>query len=745
MLEPEIYQLLVMSGLTVPRHFVLAGEAATWTDQIEELPGERVIVKVVSPEIAHKTEVGGIRVARNRPADILAAARGIVKSVQSSGGKLLRASIEGIIVAEFVAGEEGLGGELLAGMRWTPDMGHVVTLGLGGLDAEELADAFSPGEATVLYSPELMTPAEGLDKFKGSFAYQRMAGKTRTGRRLLDDDELLRLLNFFDRVANQFSNLPESNLTVRELEINPLLVRDGELVAVDAFCRVSAGHGVDQRVDLDKVRRLLEPRTAAIVGVSNSKMNVGRVILGNLLREQYPADQIRVVRPGVEEIDGVCCVESIATLPFVADLLVLTVGAEQVGPLMREVMASRKASAVVIIAGGMGETESGKVAEEELGKMVLKARARGDFAPVIVGPNSLGLVSKPGNYDTLFIPERKLARPSGAVKSSALICQSGAFMVTRMDGLGIVAPRYAISTGNQLDLSLTDFAEVVLGDDAVDVLGLYVEGFHTLGGLRLARTIQQATALGKEVIVYKAGRTDEGLTASSSHTASISSDYQACTETLRDAGAYVARSFDELTASMNMAALLHQTKFQGQGLAALSNAGFEAVGMADNLDVQAGFTLPELSLATVARLGEVLEGAGIDSLVTIRNPLDITPMAFDEVYASCLDALLDDPNVGAAIVGVVPHTPALKSLAPGIDDSGHDSLDNAHSLHRLLPEIIQRHNKPVVVVVDAGRRYDPLADAFHATGIPSFRTADRAMKTFQKYLQYRRRVARGEG
>jgi acyl-CoA synthetase (NDP forming) len=738
LLEPELYSLLAHGGLTVPDHYVLSANPANWPGELKELPGDRVVLKVISPEIVHKTELGGVRIAANRPDDILAAAQEIVATVRKRGGKKLGASIIGIMVAEFVSGEARLGGQLLAGLRWTRDMGHVITIGFGGLDAEELAAAFLPGEATTLYSPELMTPEEGLDKFKRSFAYRLVAGQARSGRKLLDDQSLLRLLTFFHNVANRFSNQPTTNWTIAELEVNPFLLRDGDCVAVDAFCRFSAGHEVESSVDVEKVRTLLEPRTAAIVGVSASKMNVGRVVLGNLLREGFPAEQIRVVRSGQREMDGVQCVDSIADLPWVAELLVLTVGAKQVGSLMREVMASQRATGVVIIAGGMGETEGGKREEEELDRMLVEARARSEWAPVVVGPNCLGICSKPGKYDTLFIPEQKLARPhgKGKVKNVALICQSGAFMVTRMDGLGSIEPIYAISTGNQLDLSLTDFAQVVLDDDDVDVLALYIEGFHALGGLRLARLVRQARAGGKEIIVYKAGRTGEGLTASSSHTASISSDYRACTEVLGDAGAYIAQSFNEFTALMNLAALLHRFKFQGRGLAALSNAGFEAVGMADSLEAKGGFTLPGLAPATQASLHKVLEAASIDSLVTIRNPLDITPMAPDQVYGSCLDSLLSDPSIGAAIVGVVPHTPSLKSLPPGIDDSGQDSLDNPHSLHQLLPQIVERHQKPVVTVVDAGRGYDALAEALNRRGLPCFRSADSALRYFQLYLNW---------
>ena len=733
LLEHELYALLEAGGLTVPRHFILTGAPEIWPGQLVELPGERVVLKVVSPAIAHKTELGGVRIARNQPADILAGAQGIVATVSKRGGKELASAIAGILVVEYVDGELSLGGELLAGLRRTPDMGYVVTLGLGGLDAEELSRAFAAGEATVTYSAELLDPVAGLEKFKRSYAYRRIAGLSRSGKKLVGDGELLQILTCFQRIVRHAITLAGTGWSIEELEVNPFLVRDGACVAADALCRLAPAHDVPTLVDLSKVRRLLTPDTVAIVGVSANSMNVGRVILGNLLREGFPIPELRVIRPGSDDIDGVACVDSIADLPWVADLLVITVGARQVGPIMAEVMVTGKAAAVIIIAGGMGETAEGRTAEDELRQMVSAARGRGDPAPVIVGPNCLGIRSRPGKYDTLFIPERKLARPQGTVSNSALICQSGAFMVTRMDGLGFIDLNYVISTGNQVDLSLTDFAEVVLADDTVDVLALYIEGFQILGGLRLAGIVKQAVARGKKVFVYKAGQTRDGQSASASHTASISSDYLACTEVLRDAGASMATTFEELQALLGMAALLHKRQCNGGGIAALSNAGFEAVGMADNL-VADSFHLPELAPATKRRIATILAKHQLSALVTIRNPLDITPMAPDRVYADCLDALLGDPAVGAAVVGIVPHTPALLSLPPGADASGGDSLDNPLSLHHLLPPIITRHNKPVVAAVDAGHRYDALATALQSKGVPCLRTADFAMRMLQVYL-----------
>jgi acyl-CoA synthetase (NDP forming) len=737
LLEPELYDLLEQHGLDVPARYLLNPARGDLAAQIQTIHGERVVLKVVSPAITHKTEVSGVRIVENKADVILEAAHAILAAVRQLGGSELAKTIRGILVVEFIAGEQGLGGQLLAGLRWTPDMGHIVTIGFGGLDTEEIAHKFSVGEATVLYSPELMTPQQGLVKFSRSFAFRRATGKTREARVFVSAEKILEVLTFFDWIIKEFSNTPKTGITIQEFEVNPFFAGAGKLTAVDAFCRFSKDLAQEDTADIQKLEFLLEPRNAALIGVSASSINVGRVVLRNLIREQFPSEQLRVVRSGLDEIDGVACVPSLSELPWIADLLVLAVGAHQVAGVVREVFKTRCATGLVIIAGGMGETEDGKAEEEAVRQMVAQARAAGSWAPVLVGPNCLGILSKRGRYDTLFIPESKLPRTAGTIRNSALICQSGAFMITRMNGLPFLEPSYAISTGNQMDLTLTDFTEVIIRDDGVDVLALYIEGFNQLDGLRLARLVRKARELGKVVLVYKAGRTTQGRVATTSHTASISSDYLACTEVLRDAGAYIAYSFRELKATLAVASLLHGREFTGLGLGVISNAGFETVGMADTLQEEQGFSLPKLASETRARIRKVLADTNIEALVNILNPLDVTPMAPDKVYAECLDALLSDPSIKAVIMGIVPLTPAMMTLPPGNDKTGWDSIDNPGALHNLIPAIIEKHNKPVVTSVDGGQLYDALADALHQKGLPCFRTADFAMKTFQKYLGYR--------
>lgn len=737
LLEPELYEVLKAGGVAVPAFYVTDGTSP----QSAQIPGTRVVLKVISPAITHKTEMGGVRIVDNRPESIAGGARAILDSVRDRGGEALLQTVKGVLVSEFVTSDGTLGSQLFAGMRFAPDMGHVLALGFGGLEAEALAAQFRPGQGTVLFSPELLSVDDGLEKFSHSYAARLMMGQTREARERLNASALRNIIAFFAMLAHQVSNRPESGFTITDFEINPFFLGDGTATAVDAFLRFSMETHEEKRVDLERVGRLLRPQTAAVMGASASKLNVGRIILRNLLREDFAREQIRVIRPESQpgdEVDGVECVASIRALPWDADLLVVAVGAEAVPDVVEEALDTGNVASMVLIPGGMGETEGGKAKEQSIKESLARVRKEGKPAPVMVGPNCLGVRSRPGRVDTLFIPQLKLPMPTGRVRNAALISQSGAFMITRMNRIPVLDPLYTVSTGNQLDLTYTDFVEALLHDAQVEVMGIYIEGFKPLDGRRLARLIREGRRLGKDFIVYKAGRTAVGQTATSSHTASISGDYASAVEVLRDAGALMAHTFEEFKAFLTYSGLYQGKRFAGYRLGIISNAGYETVGMADNMD-EKRFALSPLTEVTRKALKEALGQYRLSALVNPHNPLDLTPMAPDAAFGACVRAFLNDETVDALLVGAVPMTVAMKTLPPHVDPRDVDTIDAPDSFPSLLAEIFAETDKPMAAVVDTGVLYDPLAQRLEESGIPTFRSSDLAMQTLQRYLAYKNR------
>ena len=472
-----------------------------------------------------------------------------------------------------------------------------------------------------------------------------------------------------------------------------------------------------------------------MVGVSE-KLNPGHIILNNLIREGFDRSRIYVVKPGSEQIEGCRAVPDIASLPEPVDLFILAISAAQTPQAITDIVEGRKAESVIVIPGGLEEKAGTEAIVSKMRAALRSARASAWEGPVINGGNCLGVRSLPGRYDTMFIPEYKLPVPSGEASPVAFVSQSGAFAVARMSSLGALNPRYAITLGNQMDLTVGDYLTYLKDDASLEVFAVYVEGFRPLDGLAFLAAAREITASGRTVILYRAGRTAAGARASASHTASIAGDYTVTRELASAAGVVLAESLSDFDELVRLFTFL-RGKRSGRRLGALTNAGFEAVAIADNLG---GFGLPAFSETTSARLQAIFASARIDSVVDVHNPIDLTPMAGDAAYEDSMRAMLDDERVDLGIVGVVPLTGALNTLPAG---PGHlEDLDRADSIARRLGRIHRESAKAWVAVVDAGRRYDPLADALLEERIPTFRTADKALRLLDVFAAARERQGR---
>jgi acyl-CoA synthetase (NDP forming) len=306
-------------------------------------------------------------------------------------------------------------------------------------------------------------------------------------------------------------------------------------------------------------------------------------------------------------------------------------------------------------------------------------------------------------------------------------------MACRMSKMPMIEPLYAVSLGNQVDLTVSDYMRYLAGEADVRSFAVYMEGFQPGDGLAFAGAVRDISAGGdRAVLVYKAGRSPEGRAATSSHTASVAGDYPVFRSVLEQAGAFVAGDLLEFESVMKGLAFLEGKKVRGRRVGLISNAGFECVVLADNLRDGTGLDLASFAPATRERIGSVLRTLGIDRLQDVRNPLDVTPVADDAVFSECARAILEDPGVDGAVVSNVPMTPAQQTLAAG---EGHDE-DYARpgAFASRIVEIFQSTDKPMVVNIDAGELFTPLASYLEREGVPVFRRADEAVRFLRAYI-----------
>ena len=571
LLEPEGHAILTEAGIAVPRwRFVTSGDTMddrVLADLLANLPGDRVVVKVVSAGILHKTEVGGVAIVPNEVAAVAAA----IGAMQTRLGD----KVGGFTVAEFVSHDAGPGGELLVSLRWTDDFGPVVSVGAGGIVTEALSADLRTGREIAIVSPAL-APRDGLGATLSRTTAVRLATASQRGQppRLALD----RVTETVERLLGLAALVPDELL---EIEINPAAVTPDGLVALDVLVLLGDGpRPARSPRPLDKVARLLAPRSIGIVGVS-SGANPGRVILRNILNEGFDPECITVVKPGIDRIDGVRCVPDLAALPEKVDLFVIVLPAAATPAFVAELIERNLAESMIVIPGGLEEKSGGDALATRMRDALAGARAREDSGPVINGGNCLGIRSRPGRYDTLFIPRWKLP-PGTRPAPVALVTGSGAFAVTRLSRLGALDPRYVVTVGNQMDLTVGDFLEHLADDPEIRVFGVYLEGFTRLDGLRFLQAAARITATGRQVVLYRAGRTTAGASASASHTAAIAGDVTIGRELARAVGVTIAdtpAAFDDLVRTF---ALLDGRPAGGRRLGATSNAGSECVTIADH-------------------------------------------------------------------------------------------------------------------------------------------------------------------
>jgi acyl-CoA synthetase (NDP forming) len=731
--EHKGYEFFRQLGVeTMPGKFIGKGEGSRASKGLKD--DTSYVAKAVVAGVSHKTDVGGIKFHVDK-----GTADGAFRELEAK----FKEGFEGVLFVEELRYERRFGSELIIGMYQDAFFGPCVLFGLGGVLTEAYKDMMEEGRADV--SIPAYVDAEAVKEIISStVAVQAIEGKLRGGNAIGTIDDIVGIIGKLQSVGRYYSKANRSApFVLSELEMNPAVFHDGKIVALDAVVQVvrNDGAGVDER-SCEKIERLLEPKSVAIAGASGKNpANPSNSILKKFLKAGLSKDAIYLIHPGESEIEGVPCKKSIEEVMRArggkpVDCFIVGVPARIAAPLILDSFERNFAEAIQIISAGFGETKSGREIEEGIkSKLRLLPPAK---RPVVNGPNTLGNI----HYDakTLFTPGYKSSFSGVGMRNSAVICQSGAYMITRIsDMAGAVAPPIAISVGNQMDLSVADFLEYVLKDDKIDCIGMYVEGLIEYDGLKLMRLISKAKADGKDVVIYKAGRTRAGMEAAAGHTAAMAGDYDMFAAFMRMAGAIVVdgpREFDDMMMISCMCADAGLRGFSKRviNVAALSNAGFEKCLIADHMTLGSSerVQFAKYSKATEAKIMEALSKAGVLSIVDQGRVLDLSPMMNDAGFEAIIRATLEDDGVDFGIYCMVPETAMLNTCIKS--DRHREDVDRDDSILMRLIRIRGEYKKPFAVSIESGRQYDFFAGRLMAAGIPAFRSADEAANAVAKYL-----------
>jgi acyl-CoA synthetase (NDP forming) len=382
--------------------------------------------------------------------------------------------------------------------------------------------------------------------------------------------------------------------------------------------------------------RFLNPRGIAIVGASNDLTRIGGQPI-RLLTEYGYEGKVYPVNPKYTEIKGLQCYPNVSAVPQPCDVALIALAAPHVPGVIEECGRAGIPYALVLSAGFSEMGDQGAELQAKLLDAVKTSGVR------VNGPNCLGMLNlkhgvRNGFGGTLMLNTLK----SGPI---AMVTQSGGFgfgvvAIAAHHGVGI---NYAISTGNEADLTALDWLAAVIELPDVEIAVAFLEGISD--GRRLLEIGQRALELGKPILVWKVGNTEIGRQAAASHTARLTAGYELYRTAFRLGGFIEVRDIDDL---VDICKVLRARKLpRGNRVAVITPSGGAGVLLADRC-VEEGLTLPPLSDSTVTKLREY-----VATFATVANPVDVTPQGYNDNYASynrLIGDVLADPNIDQVIL-----------------------------------------------------------------------------------------------
>jgi len=590
--EAEGYELLRKYDIPVPEfEIVKNGEDAAHACEHIGCP---VVMKIISPQIVHKSDAGGVMVGIGSRKAALGAFTKIIDGAKAYDPA---ADIEGVIVEKQA--EPGL--ELIIGGKTDPAFGKVITFGMGGTMVELMKDV------TLRILP--VTEDEIRQMVKEINAYPLIAGYR--GAKPRDEEELVRIIGNICRFFEESEH-------VVEFDINPLRLYEKGSCAVDA--RVIVVDTVQEVERKDRIPVPIEyftPRSIAVIGASQDSSKMGYAVMHNLLHfpgQLYPVNNKR------SEIQGLKAYPTISAIPAPVDLAVVTVPAINVPAVVEECGAKGVPMVIIVTAGFKEMGPEGKALED---RVVAIAKGHGTR---LIGPNCLGIIVPPRGIDTTYVHQSP--RPGNI----AFISQSGAIINTVVDwslaqNIGF---SNVISVGNQCDLDFLDYLQYVEKDPKTKAIIMYIEQIND--GKTFMEVVSKV-AQSKPVIAIKSGSSHRGSAAASSHTGSLSGSYDVYMEAFRKSGVIAVHTLTGAFLAARM--LAHPKRYpKGKRAVVITNAGGFAVLSSDYAE-RYGIELIDLPADVIEELN-----AFLPEFWNKGNPIDLLGDATEKRFEKTFDVLI---------------------------------------------------------------------------------------------------------
>ena len=434
----------------------------------------------------------------------------------------------------------------------------------------------------------------------------------------------------------------------------------------------------------------LNPTSIAVIGASAQEGKVGHDILKNLLTQGY-AGKIFPVNPKGGEILGATAYVSVKDIPETPDMAVIVIPAKFVPDALEE-CGAKGIKTVVVISAGFGEvhTAEGRDLEDELITIARRLEIN------LIGPNCLGVVRPGAKMNASFAKELP---PAGPI---ALISQSGAMGVALMDGAMQSGLGFStmLSIGNKAVMDECDFLEICAQDPETTVIGFYLESIKD--GARFLETARRVSSK-KHIVLLKAGVSEHGRAAASSHTGALAGSDAAVEALCAQAGIRRAHSTEEFLDLLGVLGM--EPQLPTDRIAIITNAGGPGI-LATDAAESIGLKMPALAPRSAEALKPHLPAAA-----SIANPIDVIGDADTARYEAAFTACQKDPNIDGIVV----------LLTPQVMTPCDDIAKAIVHLHTSSPMM------PVVCAFMGGESVEKATNILRKAGIPVFPTPERAV------------------
>lgn len=588
MVESQLYPMLEQAGFRTPRYLRFGPNG------IPPLDFFPVALKIESPRIVHKSDVGGVLLSICDTASLRRAQERIVQNIADHGIPF-DPEQDAFIASEMIRGEE-----LFAGVVDDPIFGRTILFGKGGVLLELYRDVCYIDLHAV---PDEIRRALLTTKIGRLFEGYRGAKTT-----------LDAAVGFIAAFQKFLLDRPE----IAECDLNPVILNDEGFTIVDARIRtrdVPSAAPRPQRSRSD----FFENRTVAVIGASLNPDKVGYAIAKNALSFK---GKLYLINARGGNFEGKVMHTSLDDINDAIDTAVITIPSTHVLETIEALIPKGVKNVIVVSAGfkEVGDTQSEQ-------KLLDLARTHNLN---IIGPNCLGYYNSRSSLNLTF--------GSGSIRpgSLALIAQSGAVLSSLMDkavqsGIGF---SHILSTGNMADMDFADIIMMLEDAPECEAISIYAEGIQE--GKAFLEALRNGS---KPVRIYKVGKSPEARKAAFSHTGNLSGDYPMFKGLLESTGVKMVDTIE---------ALLHPAAIRYDRIAIVTNAGGPGTILTDYI-IERGKTLYTLTEEEIKALSEILP-----SNWSHNNPIDIIGDARSDRFESVLERIDSFEGIGLVYLLITP-------------------------------------------------------------------------------------------